>query len=47
MATDAYRFVGQYVVSESLTAPLDCAPYARNSNFTSGQISRVLELKRC
>ena len=47
IATDAYRFVGQYVVSESLTAPLDCAPYVRNSSFTPGQISRVLKLKRC
>lgn len=46
MATDAYRFVGQYVVSESLTAPLDCAPYVRNSGFTAAQVSRVLKLKR-
>ncbi|RQS31043.1 hypothetical protein DIE03_14560 [Burkholderia sp. Bp8992] len=46
MATDAYRFVGRYVVSESLTAPLDCAPYVRNSGFTAAQISRVLKLKR-
>ncbi|WP_322082259.1 DUF6697 family protein [Burkholderia sp. BCC1972] len=46
MATDSYRFVGRYVVSESLTAPLDCAPYVRNSGFTAAQISRVLKLKR-
>ncbi|MDN7849140.1 DUF6697 family protein [Burkholderia seminalis] len=45
-ATDAYRFVGRYVVSESLTAPLDCAPYMRNSGFTAAQISRVLKLER-
>ncbi|NTX25897.1 hypothetical protein HT746_01835 [Burkholderia pyrrocinia] len=35
------------IVSEPLTAPLDCAPYVRNSGFTPGQISRVPKLKRC
>ncbi|MBR8165673.1 hypothetical protein [Burkholderia vietnamiensis] len=44
---DSFRFVGLFAVSESLTAPLDCAPYARNSGFTPGQVSRVLKMKRC
>jgi len=45
--TDRFRYVGQYATDESLTAPLECAPYARNSSFTTGQISRVIKLKRC
>lgn len=47
MEVDSFRFVGLFAVSESLTAPLDCAPYARNTGFTSGQVSRVLKMKRC
>jgi hypothetical protein len=43
---DSFRFVGLYVVAESLSAPLDYAPYVRNSGFTSGQVSRVLKMKR-
>ncbi|WP_265584322.1 hypothetical protein [Burkholderia vietnamiensis] len=31
----------------ALTAPLDYAPYVRNSGFTSGRISRVLKMQRC
>jgi hypothetical protein len=46
METDSFRFVGQFSVTESLTAPLECAPYARNSGFTAGQVSRVLKMKR-
>ncbi len=44
---DRFRYVGQFVASESLTAPLDCAPYARHTSFTAGQISRVIKLRRC
>ncbi|MGU7770712.1 hypothetical protein ACV229_11090 [Burkholderia sp. MR1-5-21] len=44
--TDAFRFVGLFVVSESLTVPVDYAPYVRNSGFTTGQVSRVLKMKR-
>lgn len=44
---DSFRFVGQYAVGESLTAPLDCAPYANNSGFTVNQVSRVIKMKRC
>jgi hypothetical protein len=44
--TDAFRYVGQFAVSESLTAPLDCAPYARMSGFTAGQVSRVIKMSR-
>jgi hypothetical protein len=47
METDSFRFVGLFAVSESLVAPLDCAPYIRNSGFTAGQVSRVLKMKRC
>lgn len=47
METDAFRFVGLFAVSESFVAPLDCAPYIRNSGFTAGQVSRVLRMKRC
>jgi hypothetical protein len=47
METDSFRFVGLFAVGESLTAPLDCAPYARNTGFTSAQVSRVLKMKRC
>jgi len=47
METDAFRFVGLFAAGESLTAPLDCAPYVRNSSFTSGQVSRILKMKRC
>jgi len=45
-ATDRFRYVGHYAAAESLTAPLDCAPFARNTSFTPGQISRVIKLKR-
>lgn len=45
-ATDKWRYVGHYVPVESITAPVDCAPYARNSSFTSGQVSRVIKLAR-
>ncbi len=45
--TDRYRYVGQFAPDQSLTAPLECAPYALNSSFTTGQISRVIKLKRC
>jgi hypothetical protein len=44
---DAFRYVGLYAVAESLTTPLDCAPYAQNSSFTAAQVSRVIKLKRC
>lgn len=47
METDAFRFVGVFAVGESLTVPLDCAPYIRNTGFTSGQVSRVLKMKPC
>lgn len=47
MATDSFRFVGQYAVSESLTIPLDYDTFVRNSSLTSGQVSRVLKMKRC
>jgi hypothetical protein len=47
METDAFRFVGLYAVSESLVAPLECAPYVRNTGFTAAQVSRVLKMKRC
>ncbi len=47
LETDAFRYVGQFAVSESLTAPLDCAPYASGSSFTPNQVSRVIKLKRC
>ncbi|WP_321949333.1 hypothetical protein [Paraburkholderia sp. J10-1] len=47
MEVDSFRFVGLFAVSESLTARLDCAPYARNTAFTPGQVSRVLKMKRC
>lgn len=46
-ATDRFKYVGDYVVVESLTAPVDYAPYVQNSSFTIGQISRVLRMKRC
>jgi hypothetical protein len=44
---DLFRYVGQFSVSESLTAPLDCAPYAHKSSFTFGQVSRVIKMTRC
>lgn len=44
--TDAWRYVGHFVTAGSLTTPVDCAPYARNSSFTAGQISRVIKLTR-
>ncbi|KVN85461.1 hypothetical protein [Burkholderia ubonensis] len=44
--TDAFRFVGLFVVSESLTVPLDYQQHVRNSGFTTGQVSRVLKMKR-
>jgi hypothetical protein len=47
LETDSFRYVGQFAVSESLIAPLDCAPYVRNSSFTPGQVSRVIKLRRC
>jgi hypothetical protein len=45
--TDRLRYAGDFAVAESLTAPLDCEPYVRNTSFTTRQISRVIKLKRC
>ena len=45
-ATDRFRYVGEYVTDESLTAPVDYAKYVENSGFTPGQISRVIKMKR-
>jgi hypothetical protein len=47
LETDLFRYVGQFAVSESLTAPLDCAPYAHNISFKVGQVSRVIKMNRC
>lgn len=44
--TDKFHYIGQFTAAESLTTPLDCAPYVVNSGFTLGQISRVIKLKR-
>jgi hypothetical protein len=44
--SDLFRYVGEFAVSESLTAPLDCAQYIRNSSFTPGQVSRVIKMRR-
>jgi hypothetical protein len=44
--TDRFRYTGDYVVVESLTAPVDYAEYVENSGFTLAQISRVIKLKR-
>jgi hypothetical protein len=43
---DRLRYMGDYAVTESVTAPLDYAPYARDTSFKPQQISRVLKLKR-
>ena len=45
-ASDRFRYMGDYVTEESLTAPLDYEKYVKNSGFTLGQISRVLKMKR-
>lgn len=47
MEVDSFRFIGLFAVSESLIAPLDCAPYVRKCGFTAAQVSRVLKMKRC
>jgi hypothetical protein len=44
--TDRFRYTGDYVVVESLTAPVDYAEYVETSGFTLAQISRVIRLKR-
>lgn len=45
-ATDRFRYVGEYVTDESLTAPGHYAKYVENTGFTLGQISRVIKMKR-
>jgi hypothetical protein len=47
LETDLFQYVGQFAVSESLTAPLDCAPYAHKSGLAVGQVSRVIKMIRC
>jgi hypothetical protein len=44
--SDRFRYVGQYVVAQSLTSPADFAQYVANSSRTLGQVSRVLKMKR-
>ena len=44
--TDRWRFVGQFAVEASLTTPVECAPYAKGSSFTAGQVARVLKMKK-
>ncbi len=46
LEVDLFRYVGDFAVDESLTAPLDCAPYIRHSGFTIGQVSRVIKMVR-
>ena len=44
--TDRWRYAGQFAVTSTLTRPIDCAPYARDSSFTAGQVARVVKLER-
>ncbi|CAB3796112.1 hypothetical protein [Pararobbsia alpina] len=44
--TDRLRYVGNFAVTESLTIPADCDPYAKDTKFTPRQISRVIKLRR-
>ncbi|WP_323122056.1 DUF6697 family protein [Burkholderia alba] len=46
MEADLFRYVGQFAVGESLTIPLDCAPYIQKCSFTAGQVSRVIKMIR-
>ena len=46
MEADLFRYVGQFAVTDSMTSPADYAPYVRNSSFTTGQVSRVIKMKR-
>jgi hypothetical protein len=46
IATDRFRYAGEYVVADSMTAPADYVEFVRNSGFTLGQISRVIRMKR-
>jgi hypothetical protein len=45
-SSDRFRYAGDYVVVQSMTAPTDYADYVANSGFTLAQISRVIKLKR-
>ena len=45
-ASDRFRYMGEYVTDESLTAPPDYEKYVKNTSFTLGQISRVIRMKR-
>ncbi|GAB3267725.1 DUF6697 family protein [Chitinimonas naiadis] len=44
--SDRWRYAGQFAVTSTLTRPIDCAPYARDSSFTAGQIARVVKLEK-
>jgi hypothetical protein len=45
-AADRFRYVGEYVVAESMTAAADYAEYVKGSSFTLAQVSRVIRMKR-
>lgn len=45
-SSDRFRYVGEYVVAESMSAPADYAEYVKDSSFTLAQISRVIRLRR-
>jgi hypothetical protein len=47
LETELFRYVGQYAVSESLTVPVDCGPYAQKSGLAVTQVSRVIKMNRC
>jgi hypothetical protein len=47
LETDVFRYVGQYAVADSLTAPVDCAPYVQKAGLKVGQVSRVIKMNRC
>lgn len=40
-----WRFMGQFQVAESLTAPPDCAKHAIGSGYKAVQVSRILKLR--
>jgi hypothetical protein len=47
--TDAelFRYLGQFSAGESLTTPLDCAPYTQKSGLAATDVSRVIKMHRC
>ncbi|MFZ6864130.1 hypothetical protein ACO0K7_15970 [Undibacterium sp. Ji67W] len=44
--SELFKYVGDFSASESLTTPIECAPYAQKSGLSISEVSRVIKMTR-